>query len=116
MCTSENCQWCGNPYFAVAAIPIGEILPPQIPRQGKHVTAHVIRALWIVSLMLALNRLLLNREYVLINALKALVSIDFMCNLHVILLSTMLSGYLLLFTNGMILPFNVRRESGGLFR
>jgi hypothetical protein len=30
--------------------------------------------------MLAPNRLLLNREYVLINALKALVWIVFMCN------------------------------------
>jgi hypothetical protein len=35
MCASENCQWCGEPYFAGAAISIGEILP-QIPRRGKH--------------------------------------------------------------------------------
>jgi hypothetical protein len=35
MCASENCQWCGDPYFAVSAISIGDILP-QIPRQGKH--------------------------------------------------------------------------------
>jgi hypothetical protein len=43
-------------------------------------------ALWRVSLMLQLNPSLLNREYVPINALKALVSIVFMCNLHVIFL------------------------------
>jgi hypothetical protein len=35
MCASENCQWCGEPYFAVSAISGGHILP-QIPRQGKH--------------------------------------------------------------------------------
>jgi hypothetical protein len=33
MCVSENCQWCGEPYFAVSAISIGDILP-EIPRQG----------------------------------------------------------------------------------
>jgi hypothetical protein len=40
MCPSENCQWCREPYFAVSAISIGDILP-QIPRQGKH------KSLWI---------------------------------------------------------------------
>jgi hypothetical protein len=35
MCVSENCQWCGELYFAVSAITIGDILP-QIPMQGKH--------------------------------------------------------------------------------
>jgi hypothetical protein len=35
MCASENCRWCREPYFAVSAISIGDILP-QIPRQGKH--------------------------------------------------------------------------------
>jgi hypothetical protein len=35
MCASENFQWCGEPYFAVSAISVGDILP-QIPRQGKH--------------------------------------------------------------------------------
>jgi hypothetical protein len=35
MCVSENCQWCGEPYFAISAISIGIILP-QITRQGKH--------------------------------------------------------------------------------
>jgi hypothetical protein len=37
--------------------------------------------------MLVLNSLLLNREYVIINALKALVSIVSMCDVHVIFLS-----------------------------
>jgi hypothetical protein len=37
--------------------------------------------------MLALNRSLLNREYIRINVLKALATIICMCNLHVILLS-----------------------------
>jgi hypothetical protein len=37
--------------------------------------------------MLALNRSLLNREYIRMNVLKALASIICMCNLHVILLS-----------------------------
>jgi hypothetical protein len=37
--------------------------------------------------MLVLKCSLLNMEYILINALKALVSIVFMCNLHVIFLS-----------------------------
>jgi hypothetical protein len=35
MCASENCQWCGEPHFAVSAISIGDLLP-QIPMQGKH--------------------------------------------------------------------------------
>jgi hypothetical protein len=34
--------------------------------------------------MLALNRSLLNREYDLMNVLKASASIVYMCNLHVI--------------------------------
>jgi hypothetical protein len=33
--------------------------------------------------MLLLNRSLLNREYILINVLKALASIIFICNIHV---------------------------------
>jgi hypothetical protein len=61
--------------------------------------------------MLALNRSLLNKEYILMNVLKALASIICMCYLHVILLSN-----ITLFTNGIFRPFNVRRESGGLFR
>jgi hypothetical protein len=35
MCASEKCQWCGEPYFAGAAILLSAILP-QIPRWGKH--------------------------------------------------------------------------------
>jgi hypothetical protein len=57
-------------------------------------------ALWRVSLMLALNGLLLNREYVLINALKALVSIVFMSSLHVIFLSNITPRYFILFSKG----------------
>jgi hypothetical protein len=40
-------------------------------------------ALWRVNLLLALDRSLLNREYILINILKALAAIISMCNLHV---------------------------------
>jgi hypothetical protein len=43
----------------------------------------LMSALWRVSLMLVLNCSLLNREYILINVLKALASISSMCNLHV---------------------------------
>jgi hypothetical protein len=43
--------------------------------------------------MLALNRLLLSREYALINALKALASILCMCNLRVIFLSNITPRY-----------------------
>jgi hypothetical protein len=64
--------------------------------------------------MLAFNRSLLNREYNLMNVLKALASIFSMCNLHVILLSKITPRYFTLFTNGMFRPFNVRRESSGL--
>jgi hypothetical protein len=66
--------------------------------------------------MLALNRSLLNREYIVMNVLKALASIICMCNLHVILLSNNTPRYFTLFTNGIFRPFNLRRESGGLFR
>jgi hypothetical protein len=50
-------------------------------------------------LMLVLNRSLLNREYILINVLKALASIICMCNLHVTFLSKITPRYLILFTN-----------------
>jgi hypothetical protein len=63
--------------------------------------------------MLALNRSLLNREYILVNARKALASIISMCNLHVIFLSKITPRYLALFTNGIFVPFNVRLDSGG---
>jgi hypothetical protein len=60
--------------------------------------------------MLALNRSLLNREYILMNVLKALASIISMCNLHVILLSNITPRYFILFINGIFRPLNVRRE------
>jgi hypothetical protein len=55
--------------------------------------------------MLALNRSLLNREYSLINVLKALASIISMCNLHGNLVSkTMCTPrYFTVFTNGIFL-------------
>jgi hypothetical protein len=69
-------------------------------------------SLW-VNLILALNRSHLNREYTLINVLKALASIISICSLHVTFLSKITPKYFALFTNGMFLPFNVRRDSGG---
>jgi hypothetical protein len=66
--------------------------------------------------MLAFNRSLLNGECILVNVLKALASIISMCNLHVNLLSMITPRYFTLFTNGIFCPFNVRGESGGLFR
>jgi hypothetical protein len=66
--------------------------------------------------MLVLNPLLLNREYVVINALKALASISSMCDLHVIFLLNITPIYFTLFTNGIFRPFNIRRDSGGLIR
>jgi hypothetical protein len=51
--------------------------------------------------MLALKCSVLNREYVLINALKSLVSIVFMCSLHVIFLSNITPRYFTLFTKSM---------------
>jgi hypothetical protein len=62
--------------------------------------------------MLALNRSLLNREYIVMKVLKTLASIICMCNHHVIFLSKITPRYFTLFTNGMFRPFNVRRESG----
>jgi hypothetical protein len=70
-------------------------------------------ALWRVSLMLVLNRSLLNREYILVNVLKALASIISTCNLHVTFLSKITSRYFTLFTNWIFRPFNVRWDSGG---
>jgi hypothetical protein len=69
----------------------------------------LIRALWRVNLMLALNLSLLNREYILMDVLKALASTICMCNLHVILLSNNTLRYFTLFTNGVFRPLNVRR-------
>jgi hypothetical protein len=61
--------------------------------------------------MLELNRSLLNREYNLMNVLKALVSIFSMCNLHVILLSKIAHRYFSLFTNRIFRQFNARIET-----
>jgi hypothetical protein len=58
--------------------------------------------------MLAFKRSLLNREYNLMNVLKALASIISMCNLHVILLSNNTPRYFTLFTNGIFRPFNLK--------
>jgi hypothetical protein len=66
--------------------------------------------------MLVLNQSLLNREcniIRIINLLKALVSTVSMCNLHVIFLSKNTPRYFTLFTEGMFLPFTVRRDSCG---
>jgi hypothetical protein len=68
----------------------------------------LIRALWKVKLMLALNHLLLNREYILIKVLKTLVLIVCMSNLHVTFQSKITPKYFELFTNGMSRPFTVR--------
>jgi hypothetical protein len=68
----------------------------------------LMSALWRVSLMLALHCSHLNREYVLINALKALVSTVFMCNLHVVFLSNITPRYFTLFAKGIFRPFSVR--------
>jgi hypothetical protein len=57
--------------------------------------------------MLALNRSLLNREYILINVLKSLAFIISMCILHVTLLSKITSRYFTLFTNGKFRPFSI---------
>jgi hypothetical protein len=66
--------------------------------------------------VLALSRSLLNKEYILMNVLKALASIISMCGLHVIFLSKITPRYFTLFTKGMFRPFNVRKDSGGLIR
>jgi hypothetical protein len=50
--------------------------------------------------MLVLNRSLLNREYNLINVLKALASIISMCNLYVTFLSKLTPRYFTIFRNG----------------
>jgi hypothetical protein len=60
-----------------------------------------------------LNRSLLNREYILINVLKALASIISMCDLHATFLSKITPRYFILFTNGMFRSFSVRWVSGG---
>jgi uncharacterized membrane protein (DUF485 family) len=49
--------------------------------------------------MLVLNRSLLNREYILMNVLKALASIISMCNLHVILVIVIVFNKCILVTD-----------------
>jgi hypothetical protein len=66
--------------------------------------------------MLVLKCSLLNMGYILMNVLKALALIISMCSLYVIFLWKITPRYFYLFTNGISLPFNVRRESGGLIR
>jgi hypothetical protein len=66
--------------------------------------------------MLVLSRTLLNSQYNIIHILKATVSTVYMCNLHVIFLSKITPRYFILFTKGMLCPFNVRRDSGGKIR
>jgi hypothetical protein len=51
------------------------------------------------KLKLEFNRLLLNREYILMNVLKAFASIISMCNLRTILLTNIKSRYFRLFTS-----------------
>jgi hypothetical protein len=64
--------------------------------------------------MLVFNFSLLNKEYNVMNHLKSLALIISMCNFHVIQSSEITPRYFTLFTNGMLCPFNVRRESGTL--
>jgi hypothetical protein len=59
--------------------------------------------------MFELKCSLLNKEYVLINALKALVSIVFICSPQVIFLWNITQRYFTLFTKGMFCPFIVKR-------
>jgi hypothetical protein len=100
MCPLENCQWCGEPRFAGAAISI-DVLMPQIPRQDRHVIADLMRSLWRVNLMLVLSHSVLNRGYILMNVLKALASIVFMRSLRAIFLLKITLRYFMPFTNGM---------------
>jgi uncharacterized membrane protein (DUF2068 family) len=58
--------------------------------------------------MLAFNVSLMNKEYNLINVLKALASIISMFNLDVTFLSKITPRYFTLFSNVIYLPFNVR--------
>jgi hypothetical protein len=62
--------------------------------------------------MLALNRSLLNKKYILMNVLKAFSSIIYMCNRHVTFLSKITPRYFALFTNVIFRPFSVRQDSG----
>jgi hypothetical protein len=63
--------------------------------------------------MLAFDSSHLNRQYTLINVLKALASIISMCDLHVTFLLKITPRYFKLFTNGMFRPFSLRWDAGG---
>jgi hypothetical protein len=86
----------------------------KFPGGASKVITDLISALWRVSLMLAFNRSLLNREQTLINVLKPLASIISVCNLHVILLSKITPSYFTWLMKGMFHWVNVRWASGGL--
>jgi hypothetical protein len=58
--------------------------------------------------MLVLTHSLLNREYTLINVLKALASIISMRSLHVTFLFKITPRHFALYTIGIFYPFNVR--------
>jgi hypothetical protein len=60
--------------------------------------------------MLVLNSLLLNREYNLMNLLKALASIVSTCSPRVILLSKIAPRYFTLFTSGALLVMPNRHK------
>jgi hypothetical protein len=61
--------------------------------------------------MLVLNRSLMNREYILINILKALASINSIRNLHETFLSKITLRYFTLFTNGIFRKFRKKWDS-----
>jgi hypothetical protein len=60
----------------------------------------LMSALWWISLILVLNRSLLN-------VMKALASIISVCNLHETFLSKITPRFIALFTYGIFRPFNV---------
>jgi hypothetical protein len=70
--------------------------------------ADLMRASWKANLMLVLNRSLLNREYILMNVLKALALIVYMCGTHVMFLPKATPRYFILLTNGIFRPLNLR--------
>jgi hypothetical protein len=62
VCTLKNLQWCGVSCFVGAEIVRKYICVPLIPRRSKYVITDLISVLWMVSLILALKRSLLNRK------------------------------------------------------
>jgi hypothetical protein len=65
--------------------------------------------------MLVFNHSLLNKGYILMNALKAMSSISGMCRLNVISLSKIIQIFCAIYKR-MSRPFKTRRESGSLIR